>query len=268
MREFLDTFDVGGEKDGKVTLSEFENYYSNISASIDDDVYFELMIRNAWHISGGEGQAANTSNRRVLITNADGSQTVREVTNDLGIGSKDKAAMAARLGVRADQLGLTFGSKESSGGKGAPPSRLAANRAQTVPQADMSLPPPAPTATAVPMTVSANLQMVRRKQCEMVLSKLKSQLAERGARGIAGLQRKFKIMDDDGSKSLSFEEFRKALLESGLQLSDAEIQTLFKFFDSDNSQSISFDEFIIAIRVSKTPLYAFVISTNSFLRVK
>jgi len=50
--EFLKTFDVGGEVDGKVTREEFENYYSNISASIDSDRYFELMMRNAWHISG------------------------------------------------------------------------------------------------------------------------------------------------------------------------------------------------------------------------
>ena len=27
-----------------------------VSASIDDDDYFELMIRNAWHIPGGQGQ--------------------------------------------------------------------------------------------------------------------------------------------------------------------------------------------------------------------
>lgn len=51
LRELLDNFDVGGgAKDGTVTLSEFENYYSNISGSVDSDDYFELMMRNAWHI--------------------------------------------------------------------------------------------------------------------------------------------------------------------------------------------------------------------------
>ena len=78
-REFLDTFDVGGVKDGKVTPEEFCNYYANVSASIDNDDYFELMIRNAWHISGGEGWSANTANRRVLVTHTDGRQTVEEV---------------------------------------------------------------------------------------------------------------------------------------------------------------------------------------------
>jgi len=35
-----------------VTMQEFVDYYGNISASIDDDDYFLLMIKNAWNISG------------------------------------------------------------------------------------------------------------------------------------------------------------------------------------------------------------------------
>jgi hypothetical protein len=33
-------------------MQEFVDYYGNISASIDDDDYFLLMIKNAWNISG------------------------------------------------------------------------------------------------------------------------------------------------------------------------------------------------------------------------
>jgi Ca2+-binding EF-hand superfamily protein len=97
MAEFLHTFDVGGEVDGKVTKQEFENYYSNISASIDNDDYFELMIRNVWHISGGEGQSANSSNRRVLVTHTDGRQTVEEIENDLGTRPDDRQQMLSQL---------------------------------------------------------------------------------------------------------------------------------------------------------------------------
>ena len=79
LEEFLDTFEVGGEKDGKVTEDEFINYYTNLGVSIDNDDYFELMIRNAWHMSGGEGWCANTANKRVLVTHSDGSQSVEEI---------------------------------------------------------------------------------------------------------------------------------------------------------------------------------------------
>jgi hypothetical protein len=96
LREFLDTFD-SIDKDGKVTPQEFIKYYGNCSSSIDDDDYFELMIRNAWHISGGEGWCANSSCRRVLVGHTDGRQTVEEIKNDLGIGADDKAQMIERL---------------------------------------------------------------------------------------------------------------------------------------------------------------------------
>lgn len=96
LREFLDTFD-GGVKDGTVTKSDWDIYYQNVSASIDDDAYFELMMRNAWHISGGAGQSANTSCRRVLVTHDDGRQTVEEITNDFDIEKDDIAGMMKNL---------------------------------------------------------------------------------------------------------------------------------------------------------------------------
>lgn len=96
LREFLDTFD-SGDKDGQVTPQEFIKYYGNCSASIDDDDYFELMIRNAWHISGGEGWCANTSCRRVLVCHTDGRQSVEEIKNDIGISADDKELMCKKL---------------------------------------------------------------------------------------------------------------------------------------------------------------------------
>ncbi|CAF1065435.1 unnamed protein product [Adineta ricciae] len=50
LRHFLDCFDYGKHKDGIVTRDEFVDYYSGVSASIDNDMYFDLMMRNSWKI--------------------------------------------------------------------------------------------------------------------------------------------------------------------------------------------------------------------------
>ena len=52
--EFIETFEstynylCGTENDGKVTLEEFMEYYENVSLSIDNDDYFEMLINNTW----------------------------------------------------------------------------------------------------------------------------------------------------------------------------------------------------------------------------
>jgi hypothetical protein len=56
-----------------------------------------FRIINAWHISGGEGQCANSSCRRVLVNHTDGHQSVEEIKNDLGVAATDKQAMFVNL---------------------------------------------------------------------------------------------------------------------------------------------------------------------------
>merc|ERR1712110_1197647 len=65
LSEFMAQWDTN-IRDNKVTLDEFIDYYKDVSASVDEDDYFELMIRNAWHLAGGEGQYENTTIRREL----------------------------------------------------------------------------------------------------------------------------------------------------------------------------------------------------------
>jgi Ca2+-binding EF-hand superfamily protein len=96
LANWLAQFD-GPDKDGKITKEEFAHYYKNVSASIDDDDYFELMIRNAWHIPGGQGQYENTANTRVLVTFADGKQKVIMIEDDLGLDLNDQQAVVAKL---------------------------------------------------------------------------------------------------------------------------------------------------------------------------
>jgi len=95
LEDFMEVFEQ--QVDGIIEWREFLDYYKDISAGIDLDDYFELMIRNAWHMSGGEGWCANTSCRRVLVTYEDGSQEVVEIENDLGLKSDDIEGMIKRL---------------------------------------------------------------------------------------------------------------------------------------------------------------------------
>jgi calcyphosin len=58
--EFLETFEAqhsirnNNAPDHIVTKDEWEEYYNNVSASIDDDKYFEVMMNNAWKINDGD----------------------------------------------------------------------------------------------------------------------------------------------------------------------------------------------------------------------
>ncbi|CUG88213.1 Ca2+-binding protein, putative [Bodo saltans] len=94
IREFLDAW---GGSNGRISRAQFVEYYSDISAGIDKDDYFELLVRNAWHISGGEGWCENTTARRVLVVFNDDTQRVVELTDDLGLRGDDTQGILKKL---------------------------------------------------------------------------------------------------------------------------------------------------------------------------
>jgi len=65
----------------------------------------------------------------------------------------------------------------------------------------------------------------------------------------------FRIIDDDGNRSLSLPEFKKGCRDYGLDLEGDAVQNMFRSFDRDGSGSIDFDEFLRALRVSIPELY-------------
>ena len=79
LKEFLETFEMhhnvmhGGQSDGRVTMDEFIEYYTNISANIDNDAYFDLMMNNAWNLDGKnnmDNMAYAGSSRKVTQVSA------------------------------------------------------------------------------------------------------------------------------------------------------------------------------------------------------
>lgn len=62
--------------------------------------------------------------------------------------------------------------------------------------------------------------------------------------------RTFRIMDDDGSKTLNLEEFQKGLETYGLCVGKEKGKEIFTLVDKDRSGTIDFDEFLEKLRVS------------------
>lgn len=71
---------------------------------------------------------------------------------------------------------------------------------------------------------------------------------KRGASGIKGIGRQFRVIDDDGSKSLSCEEFEAGLADFGVVVSAEEAKEMFNAFDTDRSGSLNFTEFLAKLR--------------------
>jgi len=78
----------------------------------------------------------------------------------------------------------------------------------------------------------------------ILIERFRKALKGRGANGIIGLSRQFKIADDNGSGTLDFNEFKKAVHDFGLTLDPQDVQGLFKSMDIDGSGAIDFNEFL------------------------
>lgn len=81
----------------------------------------------------------------------------------------------------------------------------------------------------------------------ILVERFRQKLKARGSRGLIGLARQFKIMDDNGSGSLDANEFHKAISDFGIDIETKDIATLFKCFDYTGDGQVDFNEFVRVI---------------------
>ncbi len=79
---------------------------------------------------------------------------------------------------------------------------------------------------------------------QTLLKDLKAKLLQRGAYGIRGLGRIFRILDDNTNHQLDAFEFKNGLMDYGFALTDQQAEQVIKFFDKDNDGQVHFDEFL------------------------
>jgi Ca2+-binding EF-hand superfamily protein len=231
--EFLETFEMqlsisgGGTKDQRVTWEEFEEYYCNVSASIDDDRYFETMMVNAWKLNGDSPTKAAWAGS-VSQANFNPNHKQQWMADHHRGVLAGSVAKAAPYGTSDDVEWSTTNRPQTSGGLKESIQAKAAG-SPTWPGAPQ---PPRPSAAG----------------SEQLLDTFREKLKGRGARGLIGLARQFKIMDDDNSGALSPQEFRKALRDFRIEVSDDDAQRLFAIFDPDRSGSVDYEEFLHRVR--------------------
>ena len=178
LSEFLETFETAHSMrneqtpDHIVSKDEWVEYYNNVSASIDRDDYFALMMNNAWNLDGsmdvnkkkgwrGEEEGKGGGGARGGPSRGGGGG----FRSGGGGGARGGGGAAAAMGG-----GVRSGNPGAGGGN---------------------------NADEIPMNASE----------AQLMERFRERLAKRGNRGIMGLGRSFKIADDDNSKCLNMEEF-------------------------------------------------------------
>lgn len=89
----------------------------------------------------------------------------------------------------------------------------------------------------------------RKLKAEKGLDVIRAALAKRsgGQNSLKSLIRQFKIMDDNSSGTLSYEEAKFGLADFGIELTDEQLSSVFSEVDGDGSGQISLQEFNLAV---------------------
>jgi Ca2+-binding EF-hand superfamily protein len=81
-----------------------------------------------------------------------------------------------------------------------------------------------------------------------LINDIKSKLQARGTLGIRGLGRMFRILDNNGNRTLDIKELQYGLGDFGVYVDDEQAKIILNYFDRDRNGVVNYDEFLRAIR--------------------
>ena len=226
--EFIETFETHhnikkGVRDKRVSREEFLEYYNNISMSIDDDDYFIEMIKNAWKLR----QTPSYLNQQAWSNqnNNNDNRNVSDYYKSSNIGQKKGKILGERNPKIGNASNAPFGTDDI------PTNYSTSNNPNRAQNSNYKYD-------------NTNNNKIN---ADEILKKMKNKMTARGTRGIMSIRRAFMIADDDNSKTVNFNEFKKFCHDYRLGFNEDEVKELFKKFDKDNSGNIDYDEFIYNI---------------------
>lgn len=263
LAEFLDTFEThhnlnnGGSGDSRVSREEFIGYYDNISSTIGEDEYFTNLlavswenpvaaypvIENSWVDTDKYGNKLNTAYQYKNLDPRD----VKGPTIRSGLESSEnpwhtltpyyQVATGDRRSIASTHKQIqprdhTYISGEESKDQTINKKIIDTyDKYLEVNKKPLSMPGLTATYTA-------------KKNFELAMERFKSNIIQRGTRGIIGLKRQFKILDDSNDGTLEVYDFQKGLDDYKIEIDLRDLETIYNAFNIYGTTKIDYTQLL------------------------
>ena len=213
LQEFINTFEgnhyyLNGDDgtDGIVDLNEFIDYYESVSSFIKNDDDFENLVNCVWGIKQPKMKSNNINNNNLA-------------------GRKFRN----RINNNSNQIS-NQNSNQNSPFKNINNNNNNNNEFNNNNYEQNSV---------------SNTNQNNNFPNNRILIKLRNNFLNLGLLSLLNLARQFKIFDDNGTKTLSFDEFKNSFLESKIPISQTDLKNLFETFSKKNL--IDYPEFLSSL---------------------
>ncbi len=212
LQEFINTFEgnhyyLNGDDgtDGIVDLNEFIDYYESVSSFIKNDDDFENLVNCVWGIKQPKMKSNNINNNNLAG---------RKFRNRINNNSNQISNQNSNQNSPFKNINNNNNNNEFNNNNYEQNSVSNTNQNNNFPN-------------------------------NRILIKLRNNFLNLGLLSLLNLARQFKIFDDNGTKTLSFDEFKNSFLESKIPISQTDLKNLFETFSKKNL--IDYPEFLSSL---------------------